>query len=243
MPDAVMRLDKFFSSQSILSRKETAKCVRQGRITVNGEPARACDQKISPGRDRIALDGQEVGFKQHVYLMLNKPAGVVSATEDSRYPTVLDLVPPELYRKGLFPAGRLDKDTEGFVLLTDDGEFAHAMLSPRHHVPKVYEAVLDGPVGPREQELFAAGMTLASGEVCAPAGLRVLSGGGHPLVEVTLVEGKYHQIKRMFGAVGRRVEALKRVKIGGLILDKTLQKGDCRALSPQEVEAVISRIL
>lgn len=237
-----MRLDKFFSSQSLASRKETAKLVRQGRVLVNGVPAKAADQKITPGCDRVSLDGEELSFQKHVYLMLHKPAGVVSATQDSRYPTVLDLVPPELFRRGLFPAGRLDRDTEGFVLLTDDGEFAHDILSPRRHVPKEYEAVLDAPVGDAEVEAFAGGMTLESGEVCKPAGLCVLPQGDGRMVRVTLVEGKYHQIKRMFGALGRKVEYLKRTKIGGLPLDENLPKGSCKALSSREVSAIIKHI-
>lgn len=237
MPEQ-MRLDKFFSSQSLASRKETARLVRQGRIMVNQTPAVSPDQKVNPSADEILLDGQAVSFQEHVYLMLHKPAGVVSATEDKRYPTVLDLVPPELFRKGLFPAGRLDRDTEGFVLLTDDGEFAHHILSPRRHVPKEYEAVLDAPVGADEQAAFAQGMRLNSGEECKPAKLEILSTDNPALVKVTLVEGKYHQIKRMFGALGRKVVYLKRTKIGALPLDQSLKKGGCRALSTQEIAAL-----
>lgn len=229
-----MRLDKFFSSQSIASRKEVKDLLRQGRVTVNEEMAKVSDMQIDPACDIILLDGKNVSYKKHIYLMLNKPQGVVSTTEDRLHKTVLDLVPPELYRTGLFPAGRLDKDTEGFVLITDDGEFAHRILSPKKHVPKTYEAVIDQPIDQTDIAIFQQGITLSDGTVCRPAGLRVIDAGPRPLVEIVLREGKYHQIKRMFEARGKRVLFLKRIKIGGLALDPDLAPGECREILHKE---------
>ena len=234
-----MRLDKFFSSQSLASRKEVRTLVKAGRIIVNGQPALSPEQPVDPAADSIRLDGEEIAYQEHVYLMLNKPQGVVSATEDGRCRTVLDLVPPELWRKGLFPAGRLDKDTVGFVLLTDDGDFAHRILSPKQHVPKTYEAIISAPVNRTDIAAFEAGLPLADGTVCRPAALSVLNEGEQPLVRIVLHEGKYHQIKRMFEARGKRVLWLKRTMIGGLELDKTLPPGGCRAILHKELLKIL----
>ena len=143
-----MRLDKFFASQSLASRKEVKELVKKGLVKINGIPARSSDMTITPEEDVILLNGKAISYKEHIYIMMNKPQGVVSATEDNLHATVLDLVPPELFRKGLFPAGRLDKDTVGFVLVTDDGDFAHRMLSPKKHVSKTYEAIISDAVSP-----------------------------------------------------------------------------------------------
>ena len=177
-------------------------------------------------------------FQRHVYLMMNKPAGVVSASRDSREKTVVDLVPPALSRRDLFPAGRLDRDTTGLLILTDDGEFAHRMLSPKKHVYKLYEASVDGPVGAEEIEKFAAGVALEDGTVCLPAGLTVVKQGTAWETLVEIREGKFHQVKKMFLAVGRRVLRLKRVRIGGLELDKTLKEGECRELTKEELALI-----
>ena len=177
-------------------------------------------------------------FQRHVYLMMNKPAGVVSASRDSREKTVVDLVPPALSRRDLFPAGRLDRDTTGLLILTDDGELAHRMLSPKKHVYKLYEASVDGPVGAEEIEKFAAGVALEDGTVCLPAGLTVVKQGTAWETLVEIREGKFHQVKKMFLAVGRRVLRLKRVRIGGLELDKTLKEGECRELTKEEMALI-----
>lgn len=177
-------------------------------------------------------------FQRHVYLMMNKPAGVVSASRDSREKTVVDLVPPVLSRRDLFPAGRLDRDTTGLLILTDDGELAHRMLSPKKHVYKLYEASVDGPVGAEEIEKFAAGVALEDGTVCLPAGLTVVKQGTAWETLVEIREGKFHQVKKMFLAVGRRVLRLKRVRIGGLELDKTLKEGECRELTKEELALI-----
>lgn len=229
-----MRLDKFFSSQSLATRKEVRGLIKAGRIAVNGKSAFSPEQPVEPDTDSIWLDGKAITFQEHVYLMMNKPQGVVSATEDKVCQTVLDLVPPELWRKGLFPAGRLDKDTTGFVLLTDDGDFAHRILSPKRHVPKTYEAVISAPVTQDDITAFEAGLALADGTVCMRAQLVVLDEGAQPFVKIILREGKYHQIKRMFEARGKKVLFLKRTMIGGLALDNTLPPGGCRAILHKE---------
>lgn len=234
---AVMRLDRFFSSQEILSRTEVRAALRS--IQVNGSPAKSADQKIDPQTDTVTLRGVPVGYQPFVYLMLNKPAGYVSSTEDGLSPTVLELVPPELFRSDLFPAGRLDKDTLGFVLLTNDGPFAHRILSPKSHVPKTYHARLDAPLTDEGIRRLAEGITLADGSLCQGADARILEEGSAPLVEIILREGKYHQIKRMFGVLGAGVTWLKRIKIGGLELDKNLPEGGCRGIMHKEVESIL----
>lgn len=236
---AQMRLDRFFSSQQLLSRREIRPLLRAGLIRVNGVEARSPEEKVDPERDIILLRGEPVGYKRYLYLMLNKPRGVVSATEDRTHTTVLDLVPPALWRDGLFPAGRLDRDTTGFVLLTDDGEFAHAMLSPRQHVPKTYEVQLDGELLPEARRQLEEGITLADGERCRPVQLALLQEGPQPVWQIVLHEGKYHQIKRMFGVVGLGVNALRRVQIGGLALDPRLKEGEVRELATEEVEKIL----
>lgn len=236
----VMRLDRLFSSQGILSRKEIRPVLKRGGITVNGRPAAAPDQKIDSERDEVLLDGRRIFYEPYTYLMLNKPQGYVSSTDDTRNPTVLDLVPPELWREGLFPAGRLDKDTVGFVLLTNDGTFAHEILSPKKHVPKTYLARLDGELTGQGIARLEAGITLADGTPCQGAPVRVLEQGESPLVEIILREGKYHQIKRMFGVLGLGVDWLKRTGIGGLSLDEQLPEGGCREILHKERDKILS---
>lgn len=234
------RLDKFLCSQSNLTRSEAGRAIRSGRVTVDGAVCRQAAQKINPDTQTVAVDGKAVDYAEYVYWMLNKPAGILCVSRDPKTPTVVDLLPPDARRKGLFPAGRLDKDTHGMVLITDDGDFAHRMLSPRHHIPKTYHARLDKPMPPDTPQRFAAGITLGDGEECKPAQVRLLEEGEAPLVEIVLVEGKYHQIKRMFAAVGCHVDWLKRVKMGGLSLDESLAEGECRLLTPAEKDRVSS---
>lgn len=228
------RLDKFLASQNFGSRKAVSALVRRGVVTVNGETALNAAQKLDPERDTVAVLGKEVSYREHVYIMMNKPAGVLSATEDSRQKTVLDLLPPELARRGLFPAGRLDKDTTGLLLLTDDGEFAHRMLAPKSHVYKLYEAVVERPVTREDIAAFEAGVRSGPQEF-APARLR---GEGETTAYVEIREGKFHQVKRMFLATGNRVLKLKRLKIGGLSLDETLPVGGARLLSREEAALI-----
>lgn len=232
-----MRLDKLLGSQTDLSRKEARAVIKDGLVRVDGVVVTDPGAGVEPSQ-KIIVAGTELSFKEHLYLMLNKPEGVISATEDRSRPTVLDLVPPELYRDGLFPAGRLDADTTGFVLLTDDGGFAHDILSPKHHVQKTYVATLADPVTAECLAAVAEGVELKDGTRCLPAEVRTLS---EHTVELKLVEGKYHQVKRMFAATGNRVVALTRTAIGMVPLDPDLAPGACRELSEEEVASLKNR--
>mgnify|MGYP000871369250 CR=1 FL=1 len=230
------RLDKLLSSTGRWSRREVKELIRQGRVWVDGVPARRPEEKCEPGAAGLTVDGERVDCAPFVYLMLHKPAGLVSATEDPRQPTVLELLPQHLRRVGLFPAGRLDKDTEGLLLLTNDGPLAHRLLAPRHHVDKTYFVRVDGELDGADAAAFAAGMMLEDGLACLPAGLEVLEQPDTALV--TLHEGKYHQIKRMLAARGKPVVYLKRLTMGPIMLDPALERGEWRPLSAEEVAAL-----
>ena len=232
------RLDKILANTGRWSRKEARELIRAGRVAVDGAAARAPEEKYDPSA-AFTVDGEPVSGERLVYLMLHKPAGLVSATEDPRQPTVLSLLPEHLRRVGLFPAGRLDKDTTGLMLLTDDGALAHRLLAPGRHVPKTYHALLDGPVPDEMPAAFARGVTLKDGFVCLPAEIRTLQDGAQPLVEIVLHEGKYHQIKRMAAACGRQVLALRRVQFGSLALDPALPEGACRELLHKELQKLL----
>lgn len=233
------RLDKFLSSQNICSRKDSVRLARAGAIAVNGVAVKDTAQKIDPLRDTVSVNGEEVSYRKYLYIMMNKPAGVLSATEDSRAKTVLDLLPPELFRRGLFPAGRLDKDTTGLLIITDDGDFAHRMLAPKSHVYKLYEATVRRPVTKSDITAFESGIT-HGGQSFAPARLWQETKDGKELAMTEIREGKFHQVKRMFQAVGNEVLALKRIRIGGLSLDETLSAGEARLLTPQEIDSVFT---
>ena len=233
------RLDKVVAAQGRWSRREVRLLVREGRILVDGRPASAPDCKVDPACAQIAVDGEELILRRFTYLMMNKPAGLLSATRDGRGDgTVLDLLPVELRRRGLFPVGRLDRDTVGLLILTNDGQLAHRLLSPRHHVDKTYQVRVAGRIDPADAAAFAAGMELADGLHCLPAELRL--GGEEDLAFVTLHEGKFHQIKRMFAARGKPVLTLKRVAMGGLLLDPALGEGKYRYLTEEEIEILRS---
>ena len=227
------RLDKLLAATGRWSRREVKGLVKAGRVLVDGVPAAAPEQKLDPDRSRVLVDGEEAVFRQFTYVMLNKPAGVLSATEDARQETVLDLLPPELRRRGLFPVGRLDKDSEGLLLLTNDGDLAHRLLSPKYHVDKVYYIRTDAPLTEEDRAAFAGGVLLADGTECLPAGLEPLGDGREALV--TLHEGKFHQIKRMIASRGAAVCQLKRLSMGTLVLDKGLRPGGFRLLTEEEV--------
>ena len=231
------RLDKFLSSQNLGSRKDVSLLVRSGRVQVNGQTVRDASQKMEPEADSVTVDGAEVVYQKYLYLMMNKPEGVLSATEDSKAETVLDLLPPELRRRGLFPAGRLDKDTTGLLLITDDGDFAHKMLAPKSHVYKLYEAETLRPVTEEDIAAFASGIT-QGGQTFAPARLWTENRDSKKIALVEIREGKFHQVKRMFQAVGNQVLSLKRRKIGGLILDETLPVGGVRLLTKEEIRSI-----
>lgn len=229
------RLDKLLAGTGRWSRKEVKELVRAGRVTVNGQIAARPEEKCAPDAV-IEVDRERVACGEPVYLMLHKPAGVLSATEDPRQKTVLDLLPEHLRRVGLFPVGRLDKDTEGLLLLTNDGALAHELLSPKKHVDKTYFVRVDGALDQEDAAAFAAGITLEDGYTCLSAGLELLERPDEGLV--TLREGKYHQIKRMLCARGKPVRYLKRLTMGPLRLDETLAKGQWRALTGQERRAL-----
>lgn len=229
-----MRLDKFISTQTPYSRSEVKGLIKKGAVTLCGIPVKSADQKIDPERDEIQVDRVKITYQKYVYIMLNKPKGVVSATEDRDKQTVVDLVSKDYSHRDLFPAGRLDIDTVGFVLLTDDGDFAHKILSPKNHVTKTYIATLDSPAPENAEEVFEQGATLGDGTVCLSARLTPLN-SERTVCEVVLREGMYHQIKRMFGSLGCHVTELKRTKMGNLPLDESLPQGHYRELTAEEV--------
>ncbi len=228
------RLDKLLASTGRWSRSEVKRLVREGRVFVDGRIAALAEEKYDPRSVAFSVDGEAVRLQKFVYVMLNKPAGVLSATEDGKGRTVLDLLPEAYQKRGLFPVGRLDKDTEGLLLLTNDGALAHALLSPKKHVDKVYYARVDGMLTEDDCAAFAAGMTLGDGLSCLPAGLEILFAGTESEALVTLREGKFHQIKRMLAARGKPVLYLKRLSMGALMLDESLASGAWRELTEEE---------
>ncbi len=229
------RLDQLIAAAAPCSRREASRLIRDSHVSVNGAVCRVVDRKVGDD-DIVLLDGRRLTYCRHVYYMLYKPAGVLSATEDRHERTVLDLVPASMQRDGLFPAGRLDKDTTGLLILTDDGDYAHRMLSPRRHVEKRYIATVDRMPAQDAEERFSAGLTLSDGTCYQPASLRRI---GADTVEVVLHEGRYHQVKRMLSCVGSRVIALHRESIGQLTLDHSLSPGELRVLSDDEAQRAL----
>lgn len=229
------RLDKLLAGTGKWSRREVKALVRQGLVRVDGRLAASAEDKLDPAVAVVTVAGETISLCRFTYVMLHKPAGVLTATEDRKQPTVLDLLPPELRRIGLAPVGRLDKDTEGLLLLTNDGELAHRLLSPKYHVDKRYFARVDGELSATDAEAFARGMTLGDGLECLPAGLELLP--GHACI-VTLREGKFHQVKRMLAARGAPVLYLKRLSMGPLTLDDSLAAGAYRLLRAEEISAL-----
>lgn len=234
-----MRLDKYLAETAQCTRSEAKTMLSKGRVTVNGAMCKKGDAQLKEG-DSVAVDGQPLSYQKFVYLMLNKPEGVVSASTDKRDTTVVDLVGDAYPRRELFPAGRLDKTSTGFVLLTDDGGFAHDILAPKRHVSKTYTVVIDTPLTDEMRKGFAEGVTLADGTALSPAEVEVLTPDGLT-VRVKLKQGVYHQIKRMFGMYGAGVNALHRDAIGGLALDPALEPGQWRELSDDEVAEITTR--
>lgn len=236
----LMRIDKFIASQkSDISRSSVKELCKKGKITVNGKICRKSDFKIDTEGTEVCVDGERILYRKYIYIMLNKPQGVVCSTRDGISPTVLSLVPPELFRKGLFPAGRLDKDTEGFVLITNDGELAHKMLAPKSHVPKKYAVTLENPWEKDYYHRFREGIIIDGGEKCLPA---EFEGCNEISNECTLVlhEGKFHQVKRMFQALGNKVIYLKRISIGNLNLNENLELGKCMEILHKDVEKLLA---
>lgn len=235
-----MRLDKYLSEMGIGTRSEIRKAVKSGAVTVDGIPAKDPGMHVSSD-SRITYRGAAVAYREFEYYMLNKPAGIISASEDSREATVVDLIGGQK-RRDLFPVGRLDRDTEGLLLITNDGDLAHRLLSPKHHVNKKYRAVVSGFVTGEDIRAFAEGLVLEDGLACLPAELTILRAGAERSeTEVVIQEGKFHQIKRMFRAVGKEVLFLKRLTMGPLELDPALAPGEYRRLTEDEIKALSSK--
>ena len=234
----MMRLDKYLCETGFGTRSQVKDLLKKGQVMVNGEVVKKPELKINETTDQILCQGKKASYQKNIYLMLHKPAGVVSATEDSREKTVLDLVRPEDRKNGLFPVGRLDKDTEGLLLLTDDGELAHWLLSPKKHVDKTYYAKIDGQVTEEHVKQFREGLDIGDEKKTLPAVLTILLSGPVSEIEVTIHEGRFHQIKRMFEAVGCKVTYLKRLSMGSLVLDETLPPEEYRPLTEAELEGL-----
>lgn len=230
------RLDKFISNQLLLSRSIVRTGILRGKADVNGVVVRNAGEIIDADSDRIAYEGDPIGYKEYVYILMNKPKGVLSAATDKSRQTVVDLVPQDIRRQGLFPVGRLDKDTTGLLLITDDGVFAHNCISPKKAISKSYIATLDGDIDGDMIKVFKDGIVLADGTVCKPAKLERIS---ENVARIIITEGKYHQIKRMFGTVGLGVNALHREAIGGLALPDSLNAGECIEMTKSELESKI----
>ena len=226
------RIDKIIASQGQYSRSDVKKLISKKQVVVNGEVVKSANVKADPLKDRITVKGAELNFKRNVYLVLNKPKGYVSATEDRDHQTVLELVPEEFAGRDIFPAGRLDRDTTGLMIITDDGALAHNILAPKKHVQKIYHVELDIPVTEEMARGFAEGVELNDG-VCKEAGLEIT---GEFSARVTLKEGRYHQIKRMFGCYGAKVVELHRLTMGNLYLPEDLAVGECRELTEEELK-------
>lgn len=236
-----MRIDKFLSENGIASRKDASKMARSGQIKINGVVVKDVAKHINPETDEVMVAGELITHAPMLYLMLNKPEGYVSATEDGKLPTVLELLPPEMQGRDLFPCGRLDKDTTGLMLITNDGQLAHLLLSPKRHVDKRYAFTCAEPLVAEAEDICMKGMTLGNGEVLLPAKLFPTPDrmGG----EILLKEGKYHQIKRMLGAMGNRIVTLKRISFGPLAWDDSLQPGEWRHLREDEVLALQKAVI
>ena len=231
-----MRIDRLLSEAGVASRKEAAKAARCGLVSVDGQVVTDLSRHIDPTLHTVVYDGRAVEYRPFVYVMLNKPQGYVSATEDGHLPTVVELLSAELQKRNVFPCGRLDRDTTGLMLITDDGALSHLLLSPRRHVSKVYRFACAEPLCAEAEQAFAEGMTLGNGDMLK--GARLVCDPSRTSGTVKLTEGKYHQVKRMFGALSNRITELERVTFGPLVLDSALGRGEFRELSADEVEAL-----
>lgn len=232
------RIDKILAKELNIGRNDAKSLIKSGKVFVNGKIIKSTNQKLDEENDVLNVDGTEIKFRKYVYIMMNKPKGVISSTDGKKTneKTVVDILPSEMKRKKLFPAGRLDKNTTGFVLITDDGEFAHNILSPKNHIPKTYIASLDKPFDEEVIKAFESGITIGD-DVCLPAKLSPLD-NDYTNGVVTIKQGMYHQIKRMFKKCGLEVVELKRIKMGSLDLDESLLPGQCRYLDENEVKLI-----
>lgn len=234
--DVIMiRLDKYLADMGVGTRAEVKKYIRQGKVSVDGIVVKSADEKIDEKLQEVCFQGSRIGYETFEYYMLHKPAGVISATSDSKDKTVVDLI-SDKKRKDLFPVGRLDKDTEGLLLITNDGELAHRLLSPKKHVDKVYFARVDGRVTEDDIIAFREGVSIGQGEIAKPALLEILKADEVSEIKVTIQEGKFHQVKRMFHTIGKEVLYLKRLSMGSLVLDESLPLGSYRKLTREELE-------
>lgn len=231
-----MRIDKMISDLGVASRRTAAATAARGGVLVNGVPVRDLSRHIDPTKDKVCYLGEELVYRRFVYYMLNKPAGYVSATEDRRYPCVTELLPERIRHMDLFPVGRLDRDTLGLMILTNDGALAHRLLTPKHHVEKEYAFTVDLPLPPDAEERFFAGVTIDGGEVCKSA--RLLPSPDRLSGRIVLTEGKYHQVKRMTETVGCRITSLERVRFADIPLDPSLARGEFRPLTEEEIEGL-----
>ena len=228
-----MRLDKFLGITGCCSRTEAKKVIRSGGVTVNGRTATSAETKVDPELDKIVFCGRPVVYRKHTYILMNKPAGVVSATEDGRDRTVLDLLPTDIRKNDLFPCGRLDKNTLGLMLITDNGDLAHRLLAPKSHVEKEYYFRSQFPISTEDAKRFEAGVVLEDGYETKPARIRLEEAGDSGVI--TLTEGKYHQIKRMLEALDNKIIYLERIRFGCLTLDSAMERGAWRYLTEEEI--------
>lgn len=236
----MIRLDKYLADMGVGTRSQVKQFIKKGQIQVNGEIQKRPETKLDITKDKVSFQGEEISYQEYVYYILHKPAGYVSAVKDNLYPTVLSLIDnPHGFQ--LFPVGRLDLDTEGLLLITNDGTLAHELLSPKKHVEKTYYARIDGKITEEDQRRFAAGLDIGDEKDTLPAKLEILKSGEESEITVTITEGRYHQIKRMFEAVGKKVTYLKRLQMGSLKLEETLEPGTYRALTEEEIRLLKER--
>ncbi|PYF09100.1 pseudouridine synthase [Ureibacillus chungkukjangi] len=235
-----MRLDKLLANMGYGTRKEVKQLLKQKGVTVDGDVVKDSSMHVDPEVQEVSVFGERVDYTEFIYLMMHKPPGVISATEDNVDKTVIDLLDPLAQHFKPFPVGRLDKDTEGLLLITNDGQLSHNLLSPKKHVPKTYYAKIDGEVTQSDIEAFKQGVELDDGYVTKPGELVILSSGPRSEIELTIQEGKFHQVKRMFESVGKKVTYLKRLSMGSLVLDESLELGDYRELTEEELKSLIN---
>lgn len=230
------RIDKILSSQNLGSRKQVHKLLKEKSVTINGVVCTNSAQKADPEKDIIEVNGEKLIYKEHLYIMMNKPSGILSASKDKKEKTVIDILPEGLKKQGLFVAGRLDKDTEGLLIITDDGDFAHKIISPNKKIYKKYYAKLDKPVTEETKKKFEKGIIFKDGTECMPAKFEICKDGKSAYVSIC--EGKFHQIKKMFLCCNLKVEYLKRVSIGKLKLDNSLDLGQSREMEDSEMQLI-----
>lgn len=232
----LVRIDKYLSVACSISRTDAKQLIKRGRVTVDGKPVKKAEDKVS-SESCVELDRNKLTYKKHIYILMNKPSGILSAASDKRVKTVVDIIPDYLKREGLFPVGRLDKTTTGLLIITDDGDFAHKVISPKSYIEKCYYTELDGELTEEKISKIENGVVLADGTKCRPAKIETVSASK---VYITISEGKYHEIKRMFGTVDLGVNLLHRVSIGGLKLPPDLEKGECVEIGENELNLIIS---